>query len=383
MLAVHTPEIGIRYADTQRGALTEKILDPVLRSLSGYLLCSGFSIEQLEGNEASTLVQGSAEQIREAMDGSSRSMPTNLRYMQDRTAPLSDQLDRLVSNAAEIRSRMGYGFFRDRDGRSEREVHYSTLLLDGLLWLGIKGGSGAGSFSIDFAIGRVQRNDFRHMRGEMWRTGIDTIVDENGASARVIKQGSAMNRNKKGYEEKRELARKFYELYGISVPRAMTALTICAAHTLEKPTLQLVTQQTFSRPRYTGHSETKVKFDYQEHFRSMGFDGMPNNNKVLVFRGERRGFYKRLIDQDNTGSGLNRRELAGLDEIVHAFNNAQDAVTDALTPLRMFQCHGGLQQKTQEQLNFRRKSPSNLQSFAGILVFWSRPGVCRWKILEF
>ncbi len=336
MIAEFSPNFGFSYADKNRGQWASEAQDPVAVSLGIYLMKSGFSIDQLRTDESKNAIQAITPEVVRVLDGDEGSMPKNCRYMQDRTVPLETQLAVLADNATRVHSAMGEDFFRNRQDRSEPMVHYTTGLLGGTMWLGVKGGSGAGSFSVDIAVGKIQRNDFRHMRGEMWRVGVDSTKTDGVVRSRVIKLGSAMTTNKNGNEEKRALSREFLNTYRISIPRAMAALALLAAHSIKgAEQLQLVTQRTFSEPKFTGHSGLGVKFDYVRLFSELGFDAPLDKAAVMTFPNEPYEFYRRFLDTDRKGQGIHCGELNGLEQIIASFNGATDAVSDRVNPLQL------------------------------------------------
>jgi hypothetical protein len=92
-------------------------------------------------------------------------------------------------NAQFMISLMGMDFFLPS---SQDPLVRKNLMLAELpgtdLYLSCKGGSGAGTFSLDFAIGVLKDNKTK-VGGELWRTGIDTEKTLDGRNVRIIRTG--------------------------------------------------------------------------------------------------------------------------------------------------------------------------------------------------
>lgn len=226
------------------------------------------------------------------MGGSDFSKSTGFNYLTDQD--LGQSLTQATENAQRMVGLVGQRLYRRDPAKSSiRETVLKAPLGDGFA-LTLKGGSGAGTFSLDFAVG-VEREDWRN-RGELWRTGFDTeTLPDGGIGVRIVRTGGVKptpDRNKK-FDE-------FKHVFRMSPARALTILLVNWAQKHVKPDV-ITALTTCGAQTLSTLPTNNTAYDYSCLYRQMGFS--ERDNYWLVLNGDLR---------------VGKREIAGVDKLAQA-----------------------------------------------------------------
>lgn len=174
----------------------------------------------------------------------------------------------------------------------------------------IRGGSGAGSFSIDFGLGRTDP-DRPWTYNELWRNGIDTYEDDNGFGARFIRTGSGI---KQGDSSKARAFERFRRQYGILPQRFLGIIGLYFMREVNPDYALAAT--TLGAEKLSTLGNSKGRCDYTGIFSNIGFQpsGDPNWLTVEDFDD---GFYDAL-----DLSKIRKNEADLLSHAVESVNSA-------------------------------------------------------------
>lgn len=231
---------------------------------------------------------------------------------------LPEVLDDALDNARTLVGLVGPEFFA-REGKN-RATLFKAQIADTDFVLTCKGGAGAGTFSLDFAIGIDRDRDPLDTAGELWRLGIDTEKTENsdGRSVRIIRTGSGVRQQDPLKVEK---YKEFRKKFKIAPSRALTFLSLYFAHTLNAVDIRALSTE--GAKKLSSLSNSKEPFDYSRLFIDAGFEEKsgPNWHTVPSLA---ENFYSTLATTTNQGHGLRGYEARGMHNIWLAFQNLQN-----------------------------------------------------------
>ncbi len=221
---------------------------------------------------------------------------------------------RASHNARYLISLVGQDFFASKD--KERATIFKAPIADTKFFLSCKGGSGAGTFSLDFAIGIDWGQPFNKTSGELWRTGIDTETEDSAGSlaTRIIRTGSAVKKDVdkiKGYSE-------FRKKFKISPQRCLAFLAMYVAHSLGAHELRALS--TPGALRLSSLAKSKEAYDYSQLFEGVGF-AVGDNENWLEVPDLQNDFYRALETTPDNMNGLRRHEARGMHHILESFEN--------------------------------------------------------------
>lgn len=218
-------------------------------------------------------------------------------------------LHQALGNAQFMVGVFGTDFF-SRNERSplKRKTFFKAQIPDSNFYLSVKGGSGAGTFSVDFAIGVHKEHNWENTLGEIWRTGIDTETLADGKrGVRIIRTGGGV-RHESAKEAKFE---EFKDHFKMPPARALSLMVVNYAQTVDPgriSALSTLGARTLSTLPNTPHS-----YDYSRLFRHLGF--IEEENGLWL---------EKPADQLIYWLQPGRREKAGYERIQTAVGNLRD-----------------------------------------------------------
>jgi hypothetical protein len=224
--------------------------------------------------------------------------------------------EQALGNARFMIGLTGTDLFR-REGTDGRAEVYKAPINGSDFVLSCKGGAGAGTFSLDFAIGLDKGRGITNTSGELWRTGIDSETDRSsdGRTVRIIRTGSAVK-----YDPgKTERFAEFKKDFKITPPRALTFLTLYLAHSLGAERVKALT--TLGGVRLSSLARSKNPYDYSKLFESTGFREMGENENWLTISNFQEDFYNAIATTAEDQNGLRTYEATGMHEVLEAFKN--------------------------------------------------------------
>ena len=219
-----------------------------------------------------------------------------------------------LNNARYFVDLVGQDFFATKD--EERATIFKAPIADTNFFLSCKGGSGAGTFSLDFAIGIDWGQPFIKPSGELWRTGIDTetVGSDETLTTRIIRTGSAVKNDvdkKKGYPE-------FRNKFKISPQRALAFLSMYVSRNLGAGRIDALTTEGAIALSTLGRSKTP--YNYTNLFEGVGFDHSDNPSWLSV-SDLQENFYPTLETTPENQNGLRSHEANGMDKVLEAFKD--------------------------------------------------------------
>ncbi len=228
------------------------------------------------------------------LDGSAEttvvSALSNMRYMIDRFDP-------------EVFAATGYR------RRNERAVTWRAPI-DDTYEMRIRGGSGAGAFSIDLGIGAIDNTRSRPSYKELWRTGIDTIHAAGAMGARFIRTGSGI---KHGDTAKEKAFDDFRQRHRILPQRLLGLTSLYLMRELEPDYVLALSTEGAKRLSSLNHSKSPC--DYTGIFTDIGFQPSDDPN-WLVINDFPDNFYAAL-----ERAGIKKHEGHRLHEAVQSVNS--------------------------------------------------------------
>lgn len=147
-----------------------------------------------------------------------------LRYIYE-GEKLKECLCQILANGKFWIEKFGIEFFARNHDYSKARAEFMKSSIDDEFYLSCKGGSGIGTFSLDFAIG-IEKGQKAMPTKEIWRMGIDTQETKDRTSLRIIRTGGALKKTHVDYEKKYNKSNVFKKLYGISPPRALAFIAM-------------------------------------------------------------------------------------------------------------------------------------------------------------
>lgn len=199
-----------------------------------------------------------------------------------------------------------------------RSTAFRAPIANSDFFLSCKGGSGAGAFSLDFAIGIDKGQEHTSTAGELWRTGIDTEdTDEGpGKTVRIIRTGSGVKKDLLKMEKFLEFRRKFKT----SPPRALAFLALYFAHSLGAEHLKALSTQ--GALKLSSLSRSKDPYDYSQLFEGVGFSEDGENKNWLSITNLQENFHDAIrTTPGGDQNGLRSYEASGIHEVLDAFEN--------------------------------------------------------------
>lgn len=225
---------------------------------------------------------------------------------------------RATHNARYLIGLVGQDFFASKD--KERATIFKAPIADTNFFLSCKGGSGAGTFSLDFAIGIDWGQPFILPSGELWRTGIDTETEQPAGAftTRIIRTGSGVKKDIDKIKAYPEFRKKFK----ISPQRALAFLSMYVAHSLGADELRALSTQ--GALRLSSLSRSKDPYDYTNLFSEIGLQEGENPNWLSV-PDLQTNFYPTIETSPDNQNGLRAHETRGMHHILEAFQGLRDS----------------------------------------------------------
>ncbi len=159
--------------------------------------------------------------------------------------------------------------------------------------LRIRGGSGAGTFSVDIGLGVVEERDGRPPKyKELWRAGVDTVQEGETTSARFIRTGSG---TKSGDIAKQQTFTEFRRRHRIMPQRLLGLVGLYFMRELEPDHALALTTQGALRLSTMGRSRSRC--DYTGIFTNIGFEPSDDPNWLIIPEFTD-GFYEALERSD-------------------------------------------------------------------------------------
>lgn len=223
----------------------------------------------------------------------------------------------ILENAKFWIQRFGIDFFsrNEYDRRERGQIMRSKI--DDDFYLSCKGGSGMGTFSLDFAIGLSQH--YHNLpSGEVWRMGVDTQATSKGTAMRIIRTGSAIKGSQANIEEKTAKYALFKKRYGLTPPRALAFLAMYIGKDLNVDEICAISSEGINNRQLSLGSVGRIQFDYTSHFKSVGFFEATDSN-WLTMGNPATNFYSSLQTTATDPNGLRAHETDGMDTILKAF----------------------------------------------------------------
>lgn len=225
-------------------------------------------------------------------------------------------LDASLANMAYMTERFGEKTFAAElpDERTFRAVTW-VAPIDDDFQLQVRGASGAGTFSVDFGLGMIDRKNRACVDNykELWRTGVDTVPADDGLGARFIRTGSAI----KGGDNIKQ--RAFYEFrmrHGIMPQRLLGLVGMYFMREIEPDYAVALTIE--GARAYSTLGRSKGTCNYNGIFGDIGFEPSTDRNWQLISEYNTTGFYNAL-----TKARLKRREEPVLQSAIDSLNNMQ------------------------------------------------------------
>lgn len=259
----------------------------------------------------------------------------NFRYFDETQGKIEPLATQAISNARYLTGLFGPEFFEEHPKDHRKRNTFFRAPIDSDFYLSCKGGSGSGTFSVDFAIG-FDPHQRRTLGGELWRLGMDTGFSQPSGQrdARIIRTGSAMRPTLPDWEKKKNAYDIFIKRYGIRPSRALSFLAMFAAH--EMPGIKNIRAISYDGVRNGEITHLKnrrvIYFDYSSHFQECGLT-LSENPHWLCVGNSPEAFYDAITTNPAQQEGLRKRELAGLDRLVNVFRDLQDIQSGAPMPL--------------------------------------------------
>lgn len=222
--------------------------------------------------------------------------------------PTSDSVDEVLAqayrNAGFMVDTLGIDFFsRTNDSSKIRKTLFKASIPESDFYLSAKAGSGAGTFSVDLALGIEKRSGFYDTSGEIWRSGFDTERLDNGSiGTRIIRTGNGV----KFDPIKASKFDEFKAIFKISPARALTFILIGCMNSLVPSRITALTTE--GAKTISSLPNTPTAYNYTGLFREFGFED------------QKGAFWMVGMDQRNP----RKREIAGVERISEAFRNLVD-----------------------------------------------------------
>lgn len=223
--------------------------------------------------------------------------------------PTSDDvgevLDQAAKNARFMVDVFGMGFFTRRSEFStERATLFRSIIPDSNFYLSAKGGSGAGTFSVDFALGIEKGRGFDNTSGELWRGGFDTEkLADGGVGARIIRTGNGV----KFDSVKASKFDEFKSTFKISPARALTFVLLQCIGFLDPAKVSALTTE--GAKTISSLPSKSTAYNYTALFREFGFESQAS------------ALWMELVDKKSP----RKREIPGMGRIFEAVESLVDS----------------------------------------------------------
>ncbi|HEX5796818.1 MAG TPA: hypothetical protein VFX86_00325 [Candidatus Saccharimonadales bacterium] len=233
--------------------------------------------------------------------------------------------------SATMNMRMMRSMFGDQafSAIARKPRHHRAVVLSGQLdedyEIQVRGGAGAGTFSIDFGLGT--RNQQSHSYNELWRSGVDTVHAEGRLGTRFIRTGSGIKHDSDFGGKKTASFKEFRRRYGMLPQRMIGMMGLYFMRELNPDFAVALTSEGATRLSTLGRSQGAC--DYTGIFRNIGF--LPSSNRYWQYIPEfnDEGFYDAL-----TRAGIRKREADGLNRAADAINTASN-VDGTVFPIKL------------------------------------------------
>ena len=214
-------------------------------------------------------------------------------------------LHQTLENARFMIGFFGLDFFsRSHRFPERRKIFFKALIPDSNFYLTAKAGSGAGTFSVDFALGIEKGQGFASNRGEIWRTGFDTeVLPDEKLGVRIIRTGNGVRHD----PSKTAQFEVFKDSFKTSPARALTPLVICYAQRVRPD--RITALSTHGAKILSSLPKDPHAYSYTRLFREIGFVGRED------------GYWLELAALPNP----RKRERAGFERLTETFRNLRDA----------------------------------------------------------
>lgn len=244
------------------------------------------------------LMQGLAE----ITEGLNYSKSRSLRYLTGDVG-VDQTVSQVLANARWMVDNFGLDFFsRSTNSSQQRKSFFKASIPDSQFYLSAKGGSGSGTFSVDFALGVEKRHGYT-VSGEIWRSGFDTEVLANGAlGIRLIRTGTAVRHD----ASKTEKFDEFKHDFKTSPARVLTFILIGVSRSFAAE--QIIALTTVGAQRLSTLPRKDRAYNYTNHYQEMGFTIQDN------------GLWLRLTREQHP----RKKEIEGMTRISQAFVNLID-----------------------------------------------------------
>lgn len=200
---------------------------------------------------------------------------------------------------------------KNPDGRGRQRTVQWRAGLDNEYEIRLRGGSGAGTFSLDLGLGTYDPSR-PYKYNELWRNGIDTVSLDGETIVRFIRTGSGV---KPGDTTKQQAFDRFRKVHGMLPQRLLAILGLYYARELEPVHAVAMTTEGARKLSTLGNSAGNC--DYTGIFRDVGFTDTSDTNWSAVANFSS-GFYDAL-----SRARIRRREADALDTAVHSLNEAK------------------------------------------------------------
>lgn len=178
----------------------------------------------------------------------------------------------------------------------------------------VRGGSGAGTFSIDFGLGTYDPlQPWRY--NELWRVGIDTTARDGQTGTRFVRTGSAI---KPGEEAKKEAFKKFRKAHGLLPQRLLGIVGMYYMHEVKPDYALALTTKGAIELSTLGKSNNARKLNYTGIFQNIGFEPSDDERWSLLPNFSEGGFLRAL-----DVASIRRREADALHTAVESLNSMQ------------------------------------------------------------
>lgn len=284
-------------------------------------------------DDSNKAISAGLERINEATHGVPIYKANVFRYFHD-PAPLPEVVTNAAGNAEYFCALMGPELFRVHPYNPKRRNTFYKAPIDKDFYLGLKGGSGSGTFCLDLSIG-LEKGQNERPSFELWKLGLDTGTAADGSrTARMIRTGSAMRTSSPEYSEKVSGYDSFRKRYKIEPKRALAFVALFAAH--EMPGIGSIQAITFDGVRSSQVTQLKtrrtINFDYTHFFTKCGFAPSDNQNWLQISNSPE-GFYNAVVTNPDGQSGLRNYEVSGLEVAISAFRELKCVRTGSPVPL--------------------------------------------------
>lgn len=259
----------------------------------------------------------------------------------DKTVHPIDHMAEAADNAQYWLNTLGPQFFTESE--EAKDNYFRGSIGDGFS-ITAKGGSGAGTFSLDLAIESDRADDIRDKlfpSHELWRVGIDTatVKTDEGAKriGRIIRTGSGV---KPGDKQKESEFRHFRSQFGTLPQRALTYIAAQLMydqdfhHGLALSTAGALELSSLKKSR-------GLRTTYSDLHRTMGFQAHHNQHWLAVHNIQNR-FYQSFVMPHramprNRETGLLPHEPAQLDKVIAGFNSMVSYPSNSEFPIKLCQ----------------------------------------------